>query len=66
MVRPIKYAPIRPSLEEVAVHAGHEVLMEVNDNISLITGDPQGILDQHLWPNLINLFIICCELNIKV
>jgi len=66
MVRPIEYVPIRLSLEEVALHAGHEVLMEVNHNISLIAGDPRWILDQHLWPNLIHLFIICYELNIKV
>jgi hypothetical protein len=31
-------------LEEVAVHAGREVLMEVT-SISLIVGNPQGILD---------------------
>jgi hypothetical protein len=31
-------------LEEVAVHASHEVLMGV-DYILLIVGDPQGILD---------------------
>jgi hypothetical protein len=33
------------SLEKVAVRAGHDVLMEVDDNISLIVGDPQGILE---------------------
>jgi hypothetical protein len=32
-------------LAEVAVHAGCEVLMEVDDNILLIVADPQGILD---------------------
>ncbi len=30
---------------------GHKVLMKVDDNISLIVGDHQGILDQHLKPN---------------
>jgi hypothetical protein len=29
-------------LEEVTVHAGHKVLMGVDDNILLIVGDPQG------------------------
>jgi hypothetical protein len=31
-------------LEEVAVHAGREVLMEVDDRAALIVGDLQGIL----------------------
>jgi len=35
-------------LEEVAVHAGHEVMMEVENNISLIVGDSRGILDSSL------------------
>jgi hypothetical protein len=30
-------------MEAVAVHAAYKVLMEVNDNILLIVGDPQGI-----------------------
>jgi hypothetical protein len=33
-------------LEEVDVHAGHKALMEVDDSILLIVGNPQGILDQ--------------------
>jgi hypothetical protein len=33
-------------LEEVAVHAGHQVLMEVDDNSVLIVGDPHGIKGQ--------------------
>jgi hypothetical protein len=37
-------------LEEAAVHAGHEVLMEVDDNILLIAVNPQGILDEQLRP----------------
>ncbi len=47
MVRPIECSPIYLSLEEVTVHAGHKVLMEV-DYILLAVGDPQGIFDQHL------------------
>jgi hypothetical protein len=39
MVRPIDKAPICLSLKEFAVCADHEVLMEIEDNISLIVGD---------------------------
>jgi hypothetical protein len=35
------------SLEEVIVDASHEVIMEVG-YISLIVGDPKGILDQQI------------------
>jgi hypothetical protein len=35
-------------LEEVWVQNGGEVLMEVDDSILLIVGDPQGILSQKL------------------
>ncbi len=48
-------------MEEVAVHAGHEVLMEVGNNSLLIDGDPKGILDQQLRPRpilLLNIPII--------
>ncbi len=41
MVRPIEYAPLCPSLEEVAVCATQEVLIEVDDNILLIAQDLQ-------------------------
>ncbi len=34
---------------------GHEVLMEVNDNILLIVGNRQGILDQQISPHPIGL-----------
>jgi hypothetical protein len=30
-------------MEEVILHAGHEVLMDVDGNILLIIGYPQGI-----------------------
>jgi hypothetical protein len=36
-------------LEEVALCALHDVLMEVVDSILLIVGNPQGIWDQQLW-----------------
>ncbi len=39
------------SLEEVAVLAGHKVLIEADNDILLIVGDPQRILDHHLWPH---------------
>jgi hypothetical protein len=48
-------------LKEVRVCAGHEVSMDVGDNISLIVGDPQGILDQQFRPHpidLLNIIII--------
>ncbi len=35
-------------LKEIAVHAGQEVLMEVDDNILLIVGDSQWILVEKL------------------
>jgi hypothetical protein len=48
-------------MEEVAVHSGHEVLMEIERNILLTADDPQGILDQQLRPHpipLLNIVII--------
>ncbi len=50
-------------MEEVAVHAGHKVLTEV-DLFSLIVSDTRGILDQQLRPhpihipNLLNIILI--------
>jgi hypothetical protein len=55
-------------LEEVAVHAGHEVLMEVDDNILRIVSNPQRILVQQLRPhaiNLLNIIIILHTYSIK-
>ncbi len=46
------------SFEEVAVHVGHKVLMEVDDTFVLIVGDQQGILGQHLTNNTILLLDI--------
>jgi hypothetical protein len=42
-------------LEEVAVRAGHEVLMDVKNNCALIVGDPQGILNYQLKYHPIHL-----------
>jgi hypothetical protein len=42
-------------LEDIAVHAGHEVLMEVDGNITMTVGNPQGILDEQLRPQPIHL-----------
>ncbi len=56
------------SLEEVAEHAGQNVLTEV-DYILLIVGDPQGNLDQELRPCpicLLNVFIIILINYIKL
>jgi hypothetical protein len=52
-------------LEEVAVHDGCEVLMEVDNDIALILGDPQEILDQQLRPYRIHLFNILSILLYK-
>ncbi len=55
------------SLEEVAVRAGHKVLMDVDDKILLIVGIPQGNLDQQLMPHPIHfLNIIFITLNICI
>jgi len=59
MVRPIGYIPIHLPMEEVAMHAGHKVLMEVDDNSALIVVDSRGILDKQIRSTrirLINLF----------
>jgi hypothetical protein len=57
MVRPREEVPICLSQYEVAMHAGAEVLMEV-DYTSLIVVDTQGILDEQLWPQTIHLLNI--------
>jgi hypothetical protein len=44
MVRSIEWVSIRPPLQEVFVRADLKVLMEVDDNDSLIVGNPQVIL----------------------
>jgi hypothetical protein len=46
MVRPIQKVPICLPFQEVSVHADHAVLMEVDNNILSIVGEPQEILDQ--------------------
>jgi hypothetical protein len=45
-------------LEEVAVRAGHEVLLEVDDHSALIVGDPRGILGQQFRPQPIHFLSI--------
>ncbi len=47
-MRPIEWAPNCLSLEDVVASVCHKVSMEVDDNILLIVGDAQGILDQQL------------------
>ncbi len=49
-------------MEEVALCAGHKVLMEDDNNIVPIVGDPQGILDRQLKPRTINLLNIIINL----
>jgi hypothetical protein len=46
MVWPIDEAAIHLSLEDVALYAVHEVLMEVDNNGKLTVINPQGILYQ--------------------
>jgi len=53
-------------LEEVAVCAGHEVLIEVDDNILLIVGNLQGILDKQQRPHPINLLNIMSSILIII
>jgi hypothetical protein len=48
-------------LEEVAVRAGHKVLMEVDDNSALIVVDSRGILDKQIRSHricLLNVFAL--------
>jgi hypothetical protein len=55
MVMPLSNSPWKES-----VHVGHNVLNKV-DNISLIVGNPQGILEQLLRPrpiHLLNIIVI--------
>ncbi len=49
-------------LEEVAVYAGHLVLMEVVDNSALISGDLLGILGLQLRYHSVHLLNIVCLL----
>ncbi len=49
MVKSIYYTPIHLSLEEVAGHTGHTVLVKVDDNSALIIGNLWGILGWQLW-----------------
>ncbi len=50
MFKPIDKAPISMFLEEVTVHAAHEVLMEVDNANALIVGDLQGVVGRQLSP----------------
>jgi hypothetical protein len=51
-------------LEEVAVRAGCKVLLEVDESILLIVGDPQQILDQQLGSHPISLLeVITLSIN---
>ncbi len=52
-------------MEVVPVRAGHEVLMEVDNNMLLIVGNLQGILEKHLRPHPISLLNIIYYLLYK-
>ncbi len=49
-------------LEEVAMRAYLKFLLNVYDNILMIIGDPQGILNEQLMPHPINLLNIITNL----
>ncbi len=51
IVRPRYYALVLLSLEDVTVHAGHKVLVEADDNNTLIVANHKGILGKHLRHN---------------
>jgi hypothetical protein len=58
MVRPFDY------VLSVTVHAGHKVLIEVDDNCELLAGDPQGIWGKLLRPRPIqSLDVIITLIN---
>ncbi len=46
-------APIHLPFEDLAVHADHKVLMEVNDTSAPNVADPHGLFGQYLMPHLI-------------
>jgi hypothetical protein len=50
-------------LETVTERSGHKVLIEVDDNISLIVGDPEGILDWQMKPHLRRSLNIIISIN---
>ncbi len=54
MVRPVEYATVQLSSEEVCA-CWPQYLKEADNNISLIVGNPQGILEQLLRPRPIHL-----------
>jgi hypothetical protein len=47
--------PVHLSFKEVTVCAGHEVLMEADNNSAMIVGKPQVILGQQLRSHSINI-----------
>jgi hypothetical protein len=63
MVRPIEKSTFYLSLKEVAVQAGLELLMVVDDKIAPIVSASQGILDQQLRPRPIHLLNIIFNLK---
>jgi hypothetical protein len=58
-------SPIHLPLEEVAVHAAHGALMEVDDTSALIVGDLKGIFCQQLRTHqicLVNYYYVTISL----
>ncbi len=56
ILRPTDKTSINLYLEEVAVHAGNEALLEVDDCRALIVASPQRILGQQLMPHPMELY----------
>ncbi len=66
MCRPLDYAPIGLSSEEVADHALIKVLMEVDDKGALIVGNLQGILSQQFLLRQIDVLKIIMNILILI
>ncbi len=67
--RPTAQAHNHLSLEEDALRADREILMEVDDNSELIVGNPRGILGQQLMPhtiNFLNIIIITYTITLLI
>jgi hypothetical protein len=62
----IDQAPIHLSLEEVAIRAGHKVLMDVDEFGAQITVDPQGIIGKQLSLHTIHLLDIILSIKLLI
>jgi hypothetical protein len=51
---PIEYAPTQLSIEENAVHASNEVMVDIDGYSAPIIDNPRGIFGQKLRPHIIH------------